>query len=69
MTNSKPTVRVGAAELAQGATSGYLMKASKSLTDKSTSVNKWRYRYFVLRVRSFNSFFFFFIFTQTNSVS
>jgi len=49
LTHQKPTVKVGAAELAQGSMAGYLLKASKALTDKSNTVKNWKSRYFVLK--------------------
>lgn len=49
ITHQKPTVRVGAAELAQGAMAGFLLKASKALTDRTNTVKNWQSRYFVLK--------------------
>jgi hypothetical protein len=46
--HSKPTFHVGA-ELSRGGTSGYLLKASKSLTDKSGALQNWKQRFFVLQ--------------------
>jgi len=62
--SSKPTIRIGASEISDGNTHGYLLKMSKSLNDKSLSFHKWKSRYFVLKV-----FLFLFLFLFSHQIN